>query len=502
MATLLGLLGYTKSSSGAERLISAYGNDYHLYNPNLDIWEGQGVPNSSSEKVYGDVFLDLAFFVNGSNDNRRYDATTWTNETYAKRAPIAKYIKNFSNRLYLGYVTYNGNTFTSRVWYTDLPKNNDITYGLEYGTNLVQNSNNATVFSALAKFKSRGIKVGDPFIILTGTNAGEYNVASVDSETQLTLTEPMKNSATGSSYWIGGNWFDVVTDDNDILTGLGENSAQLLCFKKESLHRYNGTNLQKVKGVPGTTSQNSVVNIKDHTYYFHRTGIWRYDGVTSELISRPIQDYIDGMSTDMINEVVAWRTGQSKETYRIYIGDVDNNDVGLEINRCFLDFDTITETWSPGSLPYSIEVTTEFSEQNNKNTYIGGLSGISPTIFQDNKGNSDNEDPIPWMFDTGWHFPAGPQVEIEITRIQIHSQRGYNLPVKYRLYGTPWKVDKYWKSLGDIKNRVTEFELRSAKEKPNFARGINLRVDDSSTTEPPLVERIDIFYKLATVRSF
>jgi hypothetical protein len=82
--------------------------------------------------------------------------------------------------------------------------------------------------------------------------------------------------------------------------------------------------LKQVKDVPGTASHRSIVNIRGYTIYFHggledKTGFYLYDGVTSQQISRPIQPYIDGITSTNYDNVVAWREG---DEYRAYVGDI------------------------------------------------------------------------------------------------------------------------------------------------------------------------------------
>lgn len=485
MADIEGLQGFN-SSGGTNELIATFGNDIHILSGST--WQGQGQPVTSGNKADETVFLDKFFWVNGTDDNRRYDGTDWTNEVATKHAPLASYIHHFGTRIYLGNLTYPAPStdYPSRVWFSDLPKDDDIEYGLEYGTDLDQIATNDKVFSTNANFKTRGIKVGDPLFIKTGDNAGQYTVASVDTQQQLTLTEEMDNTVSGSSFWVGSNWFDVATDDNDVIQGLGDNSDRLLVFKRNSLWRYDGQNLRKVKGVPGTTSARSIVNIKEFTFYFHETGIWRYDGVTSQLVSRGLQHYIDGISASNFDDVVAWQVGEG--IYRIFVGDVTNTPEDISVTNCIIDYDSVTQTITPGRYNDVIRVAGKFRESGNDNIYIGT---DSDNIMQDNSGNSDNGTAIPWFVDTGFHFPFGNGNQAEITSVEVHTRNGRGVSVRYKLYGTPNKIDKEWSSLGSVKDRVTEFKLRDN----NQARGFALMFSDSSTQAPPVIDKVDVFWK-------
>ena len=490
------LYGFNKAD-GTSQILAGWAGNIHRFNSSTSLWIGLSQITSVTAVARMRTFLNSGFWVNGTNNNKRWDGTVWTDEIARKKAPLSKYIHidPSGSQLFLANLSYQGQTFESRVWKSDLPKNNDITYGLEYGANLSQTASSPTVTSSTAFFRLRNIKVGDPFIILSGSNAGEYKVSTIDSETQITLTQNLNVTATGSTFWVGGNWFDVVTNNNDVVTGLGDNSSQVLIFKNESLHTYNGNSSRRIKGVPGTHSQESVVNIKEYTYYFHRTGIWRTNGVTAELISRPIQDYIDGIASSYFASTVAEKVG---EIYRIFVGNVTNSSENIDLDNVILDFDTITETWSPGMLPVKVTATTSFLDANTETNYVGTDAN---TVYQDNIGTSDAGTAIPWMMDTGWHFPGGGEIETEITRIQIHNKAGRGIPVQYKLYGTPFDIDKQWKGLDDLSDEITEIDLRNRRDKDNIARGVALLLQDSSTISTPMIERIDIFWKPITARS-
>lgn len=525
MADLLGVRGL--SFLGRERLIAAFVNGFHIYNSSLDRWDGMTVPISRATKVRSAVFLDKAYFTNGwrvvsagsyeeGDDMKRYDGiatnlTAWRNETQINKTPLANYILNVGDKLYLANLYYKNidEPYPSRVWFPDLPIENEITWGFEEGTtatggnggNVVRVSDTNNVY-----FKLRNIKIGDPIYFVGNATRVKYNISSIRDNFTLILTENLESTLTNAEFWAGSNWLDVAPNDGDIITGIGENNDRPLFFKRHSLWRYNQVSLARIKGVPGTTSQDSVVNIKEYTYYFHDTGIWRTDGTTAELISRPVQDYLDGMNVSNYTEVVAWRTGPSKEILRVFIGDIDNNEANLEVTNCFLDFDTALETWSVGRYPYKVTCITEFTESTERNIYLGVTEGNDNRVYQDWQGNDDGGTAIELMADSGYHFPTNelirPLEEKEITKIQVHTKYGRGMQVKYRLYGTPWKKDLEWRgALGDIENDVTEFLVKGKIEASNIGRGIALQFTHINSERPPQIEKVDIYYKPTTQRS-
>lgn len=493
-----GLGGYNPIT-GAPKLFVAYGNDI------VDLGAGTGYNQNLTAGSLAEFasLLDAEFMVNGVNTNRRYltASNTWVDETARKHAPIADYILSSRSRIFLANINMgniSGLKFQSRVWFSDLPRNNDITYGLEYGTDLAQTGGSPTVSSASAFFKTRNIKPGDPFTIVTGANAGEYIVFTIDSETQITLVDPLISTATGSTFYTGRNYFDVNTNNSDVITGIAENDSKILVFKRRSLYRFDGNSERQVKGVPGTTSHRSIANVSSYTFYFHETGIWRYGGLTSELASRAIQDYIDGMDPAFYGSVVGWTVGN--DIYRVYIGNVNNADKNLVVPNCILDYDTATQSWSPGKIADEITAKTDWIVSDSQSVYLGTTTD---EVLKDNSSFLDNNTPIEWSVETGFFFPVDPDTDTEMISINVHVDFNRGGTVLYKLYGTPTSVTKEWLPLGDIKDQITTLPLDRMHQR--FARGINIKVNDiASGRQPqqpgPVLTRIAVFHRPRTRR--
>lgn len=481
MANVLGLHNFVKSD-GTVKLLAAYGNDIGVFNGALSFL-GQG-RNLSSVKVEMDVFLDYLVAVNRSDNNLVYDGNTWFTGGARTHMPKASYVKTVGNRIYLADLFYAGTNYRSRVWYPNLPKNNDIQWGYETGTNLVQTAQSRVITSANAGFLAYGIETGDPFFITNGVNAGEYVVDTVDSDFQITLVEAMKNTATGSTYWTGANWFDARTNDSDYVRGLGENDGKLLVFKRESLHRYDERELKKVKGSPGTTSHRSIANIRENTFYFHDTGVYRYDGVTSFTISRPVQDWIDGIDPGNYENVVSWTQG---DLLYMFVGDITNTARGISVTNGVLIYDTSAQAWNIGSLSHIITCATEAIESDTRNVYLG--TTVDRVLLW-NSGTADISSPIPWRAATVFHFPAKAYNVVELDQVEIHTIDGREVSVYYKLYGTN-SIDHQWQPLGDVNNNVTVIPF----PRGTYGRGFAYMFLESSGNETPLVSRIDTFYK-------
>lgn len=490
-----GIFSYNRSASSINKLLCAYGGEV------IDIDTGTGYGSSVTAGYDAEfaTYLDYLFCCNGKDAMQSFNGTAWSTTGARNRAPIAKYPMLYHTKLYLAYVTINGTVYPSKVWHSDLPYNNGVRWGLEYGTNLVTTAASATVTSTGALFQSYGIKAGDPFFITSGTAQGEYTVLTVDSETQITLSSNVSYSTTEAYYYVGSNFFDVRTDDNDYIRGIGENSDRLLIFKLHSLHKYNGSNLFQIGGALGTSSHRSIVNLKNYTFYFHgsenteKTGIYLYDGSESVKISTAIQPFIDGILTANYTEVVAWTEG---EVVRMYVGDVTNSQRNISLSKVVLSFDTRSGGWSIDPISHTPTCVTQYLESNQLKTFFGDNTNY---VFQTPSGYSFADNPIPFIVETGSHYPEGSEANNKFTKIQVIARDAGGIRVRYKLYNQPKDIDDIWYPLGDLRNDRTTLIVP-----PSHSRGagINIRFEETSIREnTPFIEKITVFYQFENNKS-
>ena len=487
--SVYGLAGYNRSASAVNKLLACFGNDI------VDVDAGTGYSQNLTPSKNGEFasYLDYSFFVNGTDSTRSFNGTAWSTLGQRNHAPIAKYIQLYGTRLYLGYLTINGQTYPSRVWYTDNPQNYDARWGLEWGTTLDQTAGSAVVTADSSYFVKYGIKAADPLFILTGSNAGQYTVQSVDTNNQITLTETLPHTANNSNYIVGSNYFDVRTEDNDYLRGLGENSNRLLCFKLFSLYRYNGSSLLQVPGALGTSSSRSIINNAGGvTFYFHgsegaNTGIYRYDGSESIKVSAGIQPYIDGISASIFTSVVGWNEG---EWARMYVGDITNAQRGISVTKAVLSYNAVTNEWSVDPINKTPTCSATFIESSARKIFFGDSSG---EVFQTPYGYNFDGDPIPWAMETGPHYPISSETMCRFTRVQIIARDARGVRVRYKLYNTPRDVDDQWLPLGEISGDKTELTIPLSH---NRAAGFNIRLEESGLREnTQFIEKISMFYQ-------
>lgn len=487
-------------TSGTEELIVIWNN--HPVVRRSGAWVHQPVTLTTNTDCYMDSFLDGVFLVNYIDPNYFYSGSeTWSTTTNLNNSPQAQFVKEHKTRVYLYKVKLGGAiSKPSWVWYSDFPKNGEITWGIEYGTNLEQTSASAVVTSAGATFRTNNVKVGDPFVITTGTNAGEYTVLTVDSETQITLTATLSNTASNSTYWTGGNYFEVSTEDGDSGMGLAETSDELFCFKKNSLWRFNSVSktLRKVKTAPGTTSSRSIVESGGYVYWFHPSGIYRTQGDQEQLISNSIEDVIEGVDSDYLDNICGWRD-EVKGTVNMFLGSVTLRD-GEIINNCVASFDENSEVMSIHSLNTLIKVATNWLETNVPKIYAGDTTS---TVYQLGTGTDYNGTAIPFSVVLKSIYPAGSEAIVNFRRLRAYIENGPDVQIYYQLLYKPtrrvdvWTSDNDWKPL-----RGRQLSDRAEWLFPDNARasGVRLKIIESSTNESFLIDKLVLYYANPTNR--
>lgn len=452
---------------------------------------------NTSNNVEMAMFLDNVFRVNGEDGDVMvaYDGSTWDNGTYPNslvdNAPTGRYIHLFGRRMCVGYVKYASTTFPSRVWVSDNAAANDLlTWGLSNGSDLANAANESTIQADTGKFVIRNIKVGDPLIITSGSNKGAYTVSTITDDQHIELVETLTNAATGQSYWVGGNYIDVKTDDGDVITGLGDNSGRLLIFKRRSLHRWNGAGeAEQVKGAPGTPSHRSIVNLQTIpiTCYFSADplGIFVYDGTKSTNVSRGIQDYLEGIDSSNYSSTVGWRVG---DLYKVYVGDITNTDKDISIPNAVIVFNAASNSLYFESYTNAVTATTEFVESSQTNLYMGGDSTF---IYQLEIGSDDDGTNYSWYVETSSYYPSGSELVKQFEGIEVYVQRGLGATIQYKIVGDEkGNNDEDWQSLGSVTNNLTSLPI------PNLpkGRGIRFRISREPINEPIILEKIDVFY--------
>lgn len=510
MSNIDGMIGYNKQSSSVNKLFAAYGNDI------VDVAAGTGykLNITSGNKMEFSVFLDHVFFQNKVDRPRTFNGTSW-GFTHANHMPLSKYLFPFKSRLYLGNCKFTdleapldesgtGLNFPSRVFYPDLYNTDALTWGLAWGRDgaPIQGTNIFNVISGgdgiPNNFLAQNIKIGDPLFI-TSFDSGRvllsrkrYTVAKIPSAYRLETVEKFEPSVdTNLHWWVGSNWFDVGTDDNDQITGFGENN-NILIFKLLSLWVYSGSQLRKVRDAVGTSSQRSVINKNGYTYYFHGshpkiTGIYRFDGSQSVKVSRAIDPFIQGMAAGAYDDVVSWSEG---DELRWYIGDLTNANHEISMTKAVATYHTVTGAWDVSPINDAIVARAPWQVSNEEYFYTGTNSD---QILKMGIGNAFKTSPIPMRLQTKVYYPLSTDIINEFTHVQVVGRQVKGLLLGYKLWNTPFNVDDTFYPLGMLTGDLTEFTI---PDKHRIASGISFEIKEMGTSEnDSYVEKITYFFR-------
>lgn len=338
-------------------------------------------------------------------------------------------------------------------------------------------------------------------------NSRIYLAYVVDSGTTYTSRVIYSDLPSGSPYTISWNntvnYFDVDSDDRDVIKGLAVNSNTLLVFKENALYRYNTNTLYKVPGAPGTVSQRSVKDLQGMTLYLHSSGIYMYDGSTSKLISRKIKDVIEGISTKNLTNACAYTKG---DHYYLYVGDINNTKTGLTIDKCLIDFDIAKNGFMLRSLVDEPTIFFTFRDDrsaiayndatltyNSSDTTYNGLISSETRVFfgttdgvvyQQDNGNSFNGTDIPFSLETKDYYLGYPAVYKLFQKVHIFVDGVRAITVQYKL------DDGDWKTLGKVKRTQSELIF------PAGSRGkrIKFRILESSSGDRFSFEGFDVYF--------
>jgi len=496
-------LGYTQEGGTVEaaedpRAGHGYyepdGTRHHLVVYDQDIYEDvAGTWTSRTTVLTQDIpgtfetFLGRVYYVNGVDPSKSSsDATTWSTTANITNMPRGKYIKKAGGLLYVAnhIDEYGLSGQDLKVWFCNEPDRESIVWNRERQTDLAQTATSATVTSAAALFKTNGIRSGDTFQITTGSNAGTYTVLTVDSETQITLTEALTNTQAGSWYVAGSNWFEARDGIGGEITGLGENNNRLLIFKEGALLRWDETSLTTVSATIGTSSHNSIQTIDRMTFFFNANGsnpgVYMYDGRSPILISRKIEPLLRDMAAS--NYANVWSMADSQRYY-LWIGNVAAGDRHGALTNAMVIYDRYQKTWEvrddiQGKLGWSfIDSTGAFD------LYMGNTA----EVMKFNSGTNNDSRPIHMQIESQQYDQNAAWKYKKYTNVWVNSEEGEGAELLYRV-GLGTHATEY-KPLAQLNNLLTKGSLNT------IGTWIQFKINASGTQSGPKIKAVHIEYE-------
>lgn len=270
-------------------------------------------------------------------------------------------------------------------------------------------------------------------------------------------------------------------DGGGTIKALNKVPGYLMLYKERSLKRWNfDTSFPEDLINVGTQSHKSVVRARGKNFFFYGpNGFYETKGDYPIRISRPIQRFIDGMSSSFYASVNGWSDNEN-----IYwsIGDVTIDwDRGFTetYNNVVLRYTIDTQQWAP------LQYAHEFRAMNQ---YISGTDTLiiggdtNGQVLQIETGNSDySGTAIKYILQSPeFDFKNREYTKTISEKIFVHSDRTIGAQLQVRLdYGE-------WKQVGNLKDIVTEVQI-----KPMTAHVFEFRLVDSITGEQVKLRGLD-----------
>lgn len=423
----------------------------------------------NNEPVYMDTYMDYLVSVGGPSGNSYIAGVTaadyvYTNAGIMAGSPKGRYIKRWKDLLFLA--DYNkGNRVNSSDVPANLSGSQPLTWGWQDGVYMSTTSGSPVVTDVNGHFKAYNIKPGD-LARLGDTVKVDYYVKTVDSDTQITLTENVPDTAIQTAHYeIGSNWFLVGEDDGDSITGFGENSNRLLIFKTFSLWRYDGNEAIKVADV-GTTSQRSVQTIDQITIFANRKGVYVFDGVQATLVSRKMQKWIAAIPDADFTKLTSWVDGN---TYNLYIGNVTVD--GIAYPNVVLKFDVTQNNFSFDTFTHKVLVACTYVESNAQLYFFGNDTGEIFNLYNGNVHQYLDYTPnpdvtvrtiIPWEVRTRRLDFDAPEAQKTVNRIVVFMDDPGGTIFMVSVDGKPFET------LNRLRNNVETIECNVTGRRMEF----------------------------------
>lgn len=254
-------------------------------------------------------------------------------------APKSKFIAQYSGQLYAINCQVNGVTYADRV-YVSSPALGVVTQ--------VQNGNIGWT-TQLHVDSARYLKVGMQIDIYGAQTSNQlYSALTITSIDKLNnnigFSGKVINVNPNDEVWITGrfgllttlwntdyptpqssDWLRVPPGENETaeFTGWKVNNNRLFLFTRNSMLKWDGSNLTLISQSVGAVSHDSIQNIGSWTLWLHTTGVWGYNDTTGQLkmISKAITPTIQRINPGNLKYASAVI---SNRTYKLSVGQLMN----------------------------------------------------------------------------------------------------------------------------------------------------------------------------------
>lgn len=288
------------------------------------------------------------FYVAGKGNGKYFPLTTinsqmvpdnTSNASNVLNAPACKYIAQYAGQLYAINCQVNGVSYPDRAY---------ISSGATGVVTQIQTAVSGWT-TQIHVDSVHYLKVGMTIDIYgaqtSNLKVSALQIVSVDKlNNMLGISGQTLNIAVNDEVWISGQFGNLVTlwntdyptpqtsdwlrippgeDEIAEFTGWTVNNNRLFLFTKNSMLKWDGSNLTLISQKVGTVSHESIQNIGSWTLWFHNTGVWGYNDTTGQLkmISKAITPTIQRINPSNYKYISAVI---SNRTYKLAVGQLMN----------------------------------------------------------------------------------------------------------------------------------------------------------------------------------
>ena len=283
-------------------------------------------------------------------------------------------------------------------------------------------------------------------------------------------------SAYNTISWSSGNKTIAIDPDATSYTGAGIGLARvsglLLIFKERALYTFNGSATQAdfLYDV-GCSSVRSIATGGGQVFFFNANGVWMTRGSEPVRISRPVQAYIDNMSSSNYASVSGFCNGKY---YWASIGDVT---IGLvTYSNVVLKYSISTQEWAV--LSYATRPTA-FSQYINGTSVTVAYGDTTARVYTIDSGTTDNSTAIEFeLLSHEKDFGDRGLLKDLHDKLMVYSRDSSDIEVAIRVDGQEFKT------VGHFLKQVDEIPLGQYVLSGNF---FEIRFIGSTSGASPVI---------------
>jgi hypothetical protein len=309
---------------------------------------------------------------------------------------------------------------------------------------------------------------------------------------------PQVWSGAGGSY---GSYFDLDTNDGDVITGMAAWNTSLYIFKRHSVYyaEYTGLadqpfSIRKLQGSLGALSGWAVKGLDWGVVFLSERGPAFVSGTSLALLpgADAIQNLFDPNDSARFNlSVMQYSTcGHNATKQQVWWGVATTNATNRDQ---ILVYDYSNRSFSLNT--DSSNVLTEVGDANGfQSVWSGDYNGA---IFQQESGSTDNGVNIPFVWESAWLTFTGGSDKKHLDRIWVRGD--------VQTSATTLTVDVY-KDFSTTSSRTVTFDMTDSRFKAGFQMPLNLeakafKVRLSNTSAVALkVDSFEMDYQLRGMR--